>query len=115
MLPPNPLLQLVPNRIAATTDRLFEQIWGPRIELAVECTDAQSEHMSLTDVQNLRRRRIQLHETWGRLFDQRWARIVLPAEPRSSRSLRYLEWRDQGEATLYVDGEPFYGFDVAHR
>jgi alpha-mannosidase len=27
----------------------------------------------------------------------------------------FLEWRDQGEATLYVDGRPYYGFDVAHR
>jgi alpha-mannosidase len=27
----------------------------------------------------------------------------------------YLEWQDQAEATLYVDGVPYFGFDVAHR
>jgi alpha-mannosidase len=49
---------------------------------------------------------------WGKQFDQRWFKIEGSARfPKAA----YLEWRDQGEATLYVNGVPYYGFDVAHR
>jgi hypothetical protein len=27
----------------------------------------------------------------------------------------FLEWRDQSESTLHIDGLPYYGFDVAHK
>ena len=48
-------------------------------------------------------------EEWGRLYDQRWCRVTIPAGGG-----RWLHWDEQGEATLFVDGVPFYGFDVAH-
>jgi alpha-mannosidase len=48
------------------------------------------------------------------LYDQRWFRLSL-TEGRRGAPVRYLEWRDQGEATLWIDGQPHYGFDVAHR
>jgi alpha-mannosidase len=43
---------------------------------------------------------------------------VRPALVRAWRSPpapRWLHWDEQGEATLFVNGVPFYGFDVAHR
>ncbi|MEO0963971.1 MAG: glycoside hydrolase family 38 C-terminal domain-containing protein [Planctomycetota bacterium] len=47
---------------------------------------------------------------WGELFDQCWWRIDLPHGGPG----HYLRWRDQGEATLYHDGVPFYGIDPGH-
>ncbi len=48
---------------------------------------------------------------WGRIFEQRWFRLDSP----DCEQWLFLFWRDQGEATLYVDGVPWSGFDVAHR
>jgi alpha-mannosidase len=47
---------------------------------------------------------------WGRLYDQRWSRVTIPAAGG-----RWLHWDEQGEATLFVKSVPFFGFDVAHR
>ncbi|MEL6310882.1 MAG: alpha-mannosidase, partial [Pseudomonadota bacterium] len=47
---------------------------------------------------------------WGQLFDQCWWRVQVG----EGGSDRYLLWRDEGEATLYVDGVPWYGVDPGH-
>ncbi|MFQ3671765.1 MAG: hypothetical protein SNJ84_09950, partial [Verrucomicrobiia bacterium] len=52
-------------------------------------------------------------EVWGRLFEQRWFRIEVEADQVGG--FTHLEWRDEGEATLYVDGVPMGGFDPGHR
>ena len=53
---------------------------------------------------------------WGRLMQMGWFQLQFPAENDGDAGrTRYLRWHDQGEGTLYVDGVPYYGFDVAHK
>jgi alpha-mannosidase len=101
----------VPNRVEAALRRLQEAVWLDRMALAVEATAATEVHRSLTDARRSPLRPVAPGSAWGRLYDQRWYRVRLPAGAAG----RYLEWRDQGEATLHVNGTPYYGFDVAHR
>ncbi len=110
MLPLNPLLSLTPLRVQRGVARLAEMIWHDARPLRVEATAPREQHLSLHAAKQLPRRRVRPGSAWGRLFDQRWCRIALPPGPR-----RWLRWDEQGETTLFLDGVPFYGFDVAHR
>lgn len=106
----NPLLQLTPLRTQRGVARLAEMIWLDPQPLRVEATTALPDHVSLLQAKKLPRRAVRDGQAWGRLYDQRWCRIMIPA----GRG-RWLHWDEQGEATLWVNGAPFYGFDVAHR
>ncbi|MBS0661833.1 MAG: alpha-mannosidase [Verrucomicrobia bacterium] len=110
MLPPNSLLQLTPLRTQRGVARLAELIWHDPRPLRVEATAARPVHLTLAAAARLPRKPARDGESWGRLYDQRWCRVVLPQGPG-----RWLRWDEQGEATLFVNGTPFYGFDVAHR
>lgn len=111
MLPLNPLLAQTPLRAQRGVIRLADLIWHDPIPLAVEATASTPEVHSLASAQKRPRRPVRDGETWGRLYDQRWSRIKLPA----ANGRQWLRWDEQGEATLHVDGVPFYGFDIAHR
>ena len=112
------LLQLVPNRVAATVDRLRRGIWTRVHPVAVEATDSIADHQAWADAMSRSRSKVTAGSAWGRLYDQRWCRLDLSrgsSTGESENEPRYLEWRDQAEATLYVGGVPHFGFDVAHR
>ncbi len=113
MLPVHHLLQLVPNRAKATLDRLRSQLWTSAGVPLCEATASRPDQVSLTQALRLPRQKIKPGQSWGRLFDQRWVLVRLPVS--AGRRPRYLRWLDQAEATLYIDGVPYYGFDVAHR
>lgn len=115
MLPPNPALHLTPLRTQRGVLRLQDLIWSDPQPLGVEATAAHPRPISLDAAKKLPRRAVRPGTAWGRLYDQRWCRILLPAAPRDSRAARWLHWDEQGESTLYVDGGPYFGFDVAHR
>lgn len=115
MLPSNPFPQLVLNRAAMLLGRLQDEMWTREATLAVEVTEAQPDHLPLTAAQRLPRRPVSSGETWGRLYDQRWCRLLVPKGRKGDRRQRYLEWQDQAEATVFVAGHPYYGLDVAHR
>lgn len=112
MLPQHHLLSLVLNRVEGAVDRLHDAIWIDFIPLEVKATPSGPRQMTLPEAMKLPLRPVQNETFWGKLFDQRWCRIVLPA-PLSGTS--FLNWKDQGEATLYLNGKPYFGFDVAHR
>jgi len=112
------LLQLVPNRVAATVDRLSRQIWTRVRPVPVDATDSSADHLAWTDAISKSRSSVLSGGAWGRLYDQRWCRLDLSRTSNSDEAENeplYLEWRDQAEATLYVRGVPYFGFDVAHR
>ncbi|PTY07609.1 alpha-mannosidase [Opitutaceae bacterium EW11] len=110
-----PLLELTPNRVLAAVRRLEALVWPSAEPVEVFATEASAEPVSLENARHLPLRRVRPGSSWGKLYDQRWCRLELPGRRGASAAPRYLEWRDQGEATLHVDGLPFYGFDVAHR
>ena len=110
MFAPNPLLQLTPLRAQRGVTRLAELIWHDPQSLRVEATPARPDHVPLALAKKAPRRLVREGEGWGRLYDQRWCRVTIPAGGG-----RWLHWDEQGEATLHVNGVPFYGFDVAHR
>jgi len=109
----NPFLEFVPNRTEALMRWLRKSLWLDRREVAITATRPTPEHRAFESIQTERRTRVKVGETWGRLYDQRWFHLEIP-DPEKGREWT-LEWRDQGEATLYVDGLPYYGFDPAHR
>ena len=109
------LLQLVPNRVAATVERLQGQIWTRVREIAVEATESNERHTIWSDALSQPRSKALRGSPWGRLYDQRWCRLELLNLAQDLPGELHLEWRDQAEATLYVDGVPYFGFDVAHR
>ena len=111
---PNPFLQFVPNRVESALRRLRERIWLDRRPLPVTAAAPTREHRPLASVLDAGRTDVAPGSAWGKLYDQRWFHLALPPA-RRGQGPRYLEWRDQGEATLHVDGTPYYGFDVAHR
>ncbi|HYC70026.1 MAG TPA: glycoside hydrolase family 38 C-terminal domain-containing protein [Opitutaceae bacterium] len=109
---PDPFLQLVPNRTATALRRLRELVWRDPVAVKVTAAGATAAHRSLAEAARGKRRSVVPATAWGRLYDQRWFHLELP---RDRGAARYLEWRDQGEATLWIGAEPYYGFDVAHR
>ena len=110
MLPLNPLLSMTPLRAQRGVLRLAEMIWSDTRSLRVEATASRPDHVSLAAGRKFPRRAVRAGETWGRLYDQRWCRVTIP-----TGGGRWLRWDEQGEATLFINGMPFYGFDVAHR
>lgn len=111
------LLQLVPNRVAAMVDRLSRQIWTRARAVTVEATDSTAGHLLLAEAISRSRSAVKSGTVWGRLYDQRWCRLDLSDSSISDAASTplYLEWRDQAEATLYVQGVPHFGFDIAHH
>jgi len=115
MLPKSFLAQLTPPRIAEAVRRLEAQIWQSLPDRCVvhqtasfagHLTFDQARTAAFTPVPDER-------FFWGPKYAQRWFRVTLP--PATGDGVRYLVWEDQGEATVYVDGVPYYGLDIAHR
>jgi len=114
MFPTHSFLQLAPVRVQRGVSRLREMIWRDALPLAVEATAATPEAVPFATVGKLRLGKVEAGSAWGRLYDSRWCRLRLdPVDLRKGR--RWLHWQEEGEATLYVEGSPFFGFDVAHR
>jgi alpha-mannosidase len=110
----NPLMQqTVLPRALAFRDRLKNAIWTRVGDVGVAFAGGTREHHSFAAARALRYKPVVLPFCWGRLFDQGWFRLRLPAV--TSKRPLYLRWVDQGEGTLYHKGVPYAGFDVAHR
>ena len=115
MLPAHSLLQLVPARLPQAIQRVRDQVWQARGPvLHITASEPAPQHIGFSAARRLSLRPVAGPHAYGKLWDQRWFRLRLPADA-GRRGTRYLRWTDQAEATLYVDGVPHYGFDVAHR
>ncbi len=114
-VPKTPYIQLVIPRIAAAIPRLEKRIWKIDPDpLPVAMTAPCSAHKNYGGFDWNAAERIQSYPYfWGRIYDQAWFRIAVSRESLLER--QFLFWKDQAEATLYVDGHPWSGFDVAHR
>ncbi len=105
---------LVLPRVRTALANLKNLIWEPISELECEMTPCTERPLPQKAALSLKRVKIGQGEPWGRLFQSTWFRLQVPRSLSGKRGL-YLNWRDQAEGTLYVDGQPFYGFDIAHR
>lgn len=112
MLPNHHLLSQIPLRADSVTRRLQSAIWKEAQPLNIHATVAGPELHSWAQAKKQHLRKTSAPEHWGRLFDQRWCRISFS---RKTDGSQWLNWKEDSEATLYVKGRPFFGFDVAHR
>jgi len=113
MLPDNPFLQLTLPRVSRALSRVQLLIWKEIAPVACSFGGAHAVPLKWESARKLAYKPIRLPFHWGKLFDQGWFRLDLPKV--KTKGPVYLHWHDQGEGTAYLDGVPFYGFDVAHR
>jgi len=112
MLPKHHLLSQVPLRADSVMRRIQAEIWMDQAPVEVFATRSGPALIGWEAARRMPLKRLRPRVPWGRLFDQRWCKVVFP---RKTGTADWFAWRDEGEATLHVDGSPFFGFDVAHR
>jgi len=112
MLPDHHLLSQIPLRADSVMRRLQGAIWRETLALDVQTTEARAEQLAWAQARKLPLQPERVGTPWGKLFDQRWCRVTFP---RKTDGSRWLHWKDEGEATLYVQGRPYFGFDVGHK
>jgi alpha-mannosidase len=115
MLPRTFLTQLIPARVAESLRRVEKQLWLPLSDNAIEVEQTQSfqAHLRSEEIPVDGFSKIgndAFH--WGPKYAQRWFRLKVPVD--RGGAIRYLVWRDQAEATLYSEGTPYSGLDLAH-
>jgi alpha-mannosidase len=113
MLPENPFLQLTLPRVSRALSRIQSLIWTEIAPVSCLFGGAQAAPVPWELARKLAYKPVRLPFRWGQLFDQGWFQLEIPKV--KAKGPVYLHWEDQGEGTLYLDGVPFYGFDVAHR
>jgi alpha-mannosidase len=114
MLPRTPYQQFLPPRIDKTLKRLQEMLWttaaGP---LDVRQSPPSANDVLLANAGGLTFTPVtDVPKRWGRRFDQCWWQVEIPA---GEGTPRYLDWRDQGEATVYYNGVAVAGVDPGHK
>ncbi|MEM1097793.1 MAG: glycoside hydrolase family 38 C-terminal domain-containing protein, partial [Planctomycetota bacterium] len=116
MLPRTAFVQFIPPRLGKARERLQDLIWSvdPK-PLRVSQSKPTHDATPIENAAGLTYRpvtRTPMH--WGRMYEHCWWTVDVPASDRGGKP-RYLAWRDQGEATLFVDGKAWAGADPGHR
>jgi alpha-mannosidase len=112
MLPDHHLLSQIPLRADSVMRRLQASLWKDAVALDVQATAPGPGLLSWSEARGFSLRPVRGSGHWGKLFDQRWCRVDFS---RRTDGAHWLHWKDEGEATLYVKGRPYFGFDVGHR
>lgn len=118
----NPLPQLIIDRLRrALNDYRGRAPWNLRSqELTVEAAPVASllqPHPDARAAARLAYKALKPGTVFGPPkgdWHQRWCRVRIPAAAAGERGQRYLAWRCQGEATAFIDGEPWAGLDSGH-
>lgn len=98
-------------RIRTAINRLTQAVWSSAGPVEVEAAPPTREPVSLEAAADLEYRPIAaLPEFWGKMFDQRWFRVRLPAP---SRAGDWLRWHGHGETIVYHDGVARGGADAS--
>lgn len=111
MLPTTHLLQTVPPRISRALTRIEKLIWSKGESIPVYHAEASESHLTYEEATLLPLQIAEAPMVWGKSFDQKWFKIEIPKDAPDGA---YLHWPAQGECTAYIDGVPYYGFDIAH-
>lgn len=119
MLPRTYLSQLLLVRIAEAVERLEKRIWAPVSgPWRVSRTKPVKSHRRLDELSVEEFKEVdELPTVWGQRFEQCWWQlpVELLEESAAHGGSLYLDWRDDGEATIYADGVPWHGIDPGHR
>jgi len=102
---------LVPLRVRQLQKRVESLVHTNARPVPCEMVSSGPDYLPLSAVRTRRGRPIAPGTPWGRVFDQAWFRLRLPAGSGG----QYLRWIDQGEGVLYANGRAHGGFDAAHR
>ena len=114
----NPLPQLIAQRVGQLKVQVDAQLWTRVQSLDVVGGPVNAEPINLTAGRRQRLRQVSAGELFGPPgggWQQRWFKVPVPAAGKGERGRRFLHWRCEGETTVYVDGEPWAGLDLAHR
>lgn len=114
--PKTPFLQLIVSRLEHTRGRIASCVWQvDPAPLPARRGESRPDHtLYPADLATECSRPVtEYPHHWGRLYEQCW--FGLDVEAKAIGEKRYLFWKDQAEATLYVDGVPWSGFDPAHK
>lgn len=120
MLPVTPFQQLLLPRLGQAQRRLQQLVWEHDTRpLAVWQAKPSQTFRRLEAMKPRAFRRVNDYpHHWGQLFDHCWWKLCVDAVEKSdsrAKRQRYLCWRDEAEATAYLDGTPYFGFDPGHQ
>ena len=117
-MPTNSLPQLISSRLTKARLRLRDQMYR-RVDPLPAMIGPMNDHfLALTEAQAQNFVPISPGTTFGPGYGdwkQRWFRVEVPAPQPGDAGKRHLRWDVQGETTVYWDGRPWAGLDVAHR
>lgn len=107
-----PFPQLALGRAGSALDRVGERVWKKLADIEVQFAGSFDRPVPFERVRDLEFQKIPpLPFEWGLLFDEGWFELKITDWPKNG----WLGWFDDGEGTLYAEGFPIQGFDVAHR
>lgn len=107
----NHLLQLVHQRAARLRTRLEGQVWSREEALPVLGSEPADFRAVAPPPADIALSPVAPGSHAGPAgWRHRWCRVEVPAGPEA----RHLWWRCQGETTVWLDGEPWAGIDIAH-
>jgi alpha-mannosidase len=114
----NPLPQLIPQRVHKTRARVEALLWNRLDDLAVVGGPVNEVAVPVARAGQQPLRKVKPGEYFGPAnggWGQRWFRVEIPAPQAGEKGRRHLHWQCVGETTAFIDGEPWAGFDSAHR
>ncbi|MEK7412796.1 MAG: glycoside hydrolase family 38 C-terminal domain-containing protein, partial [Planctomycetota bacterium] len=114
----NPLPQLIAGRVAALNSRIEAMLWERSSPVTVTAGPVTTQRVELSAAKRRKFATLAPNTHFGPVkggWQHRWLRVDVPAAVAGERGRRFLRLDCQGEATAYRDGQPWAGFDPAHR
>lgn len=114
----NPLPQLIAGRVAKLRYRVENMLWERSTTVTVKAGPVTTQRVDLAAAKRQPLKVLAPNSTFGPAhggWQHRWLTVTVPKAPANERGRRFLRLDCQGEATAYLDGQPWAGFDPAHR
>ena len=116
-LPRNPLAKLIAQRLRAAKERLAKELFVHKTDLSVFAAKLGPLPSDPAAAPNLDYEEVAAGDVFGPPgggWMQRWFKLAISKAEPHEVGRRVLFWECQGETTVYIDGRPWAGLDVAH-